>query len=335
MKILLTGVAGLVGSNLAEHLKDRHEIIGVDNLIGGYLDNVPAGIKFLQKNVEDIELQELLDVEVVVHAACTPHEGLSVFAPSLITKNTYGISVDLASKAIASKVRKFIFLSSMARYGTQERVPFTEEMTPKPQDPYGIAKYAFELTLQNLAETHGMEYTVLVPHNIIGKGQKYNDPFRNVAGIMINRMLRGLQPIIYGDGMQMRSFSDIRDVISPLEKCLESNVSNSQVINVGPDDNFITILELAEMIAKLLNFKLIPIFVNQRPREVRMANCSAQKARMLLHYQPKISLEETLSDMIFWVKNRGTLTFDHSLELEIISSMTPVTWTDKTRFDSE
>jgi len=332
-KLLITGVAGLVGSNLCNALKDKYEITGVDNLIGGYIDNVPQTINFLQKDVLDLSNSELDGVDVVIHAACTPHEGLSVFSPSLITHNTYGISVDLLSKSISSGVKKFIFLSSMARYGTQEKWPFTEDMIPKPQDPYGIAKYAFEQTLKNLAETHGIEYSVIVPHNIIGKGQKYNDPFRNVAGIMINRMLRGLQPIIYGDGQQMRSFSDIRDVIDPLEKCISSSVANSQVINVGPDENFISIIELAEIIASIVNFELDPIFIEERPREVRMANCSADKARLLLHYSPKIPLKQTLEEMVGWVEQRGTLNFDHSLKVEIISKITPVTWSDKTRFE--
>lgn len=334
-KILITGVAGLVGSNLCRSLVGQYSIIGVDNLIGGYKDNIPQGIDFLQKNVTELSLEDLGDVEIVVHAACTPHEGLSVFSPSLITHNTYGISVDLLSKSISAGVKKFIFLSSMARYGTQEKWPFTEDMTPAPQDPYGIAKYAFEQTLRNLAETHGIEYTVIVPHNIIGRGQKYNDPFRNVAGIMINRMLRGLQPIIYGDGQQMRSFSDIKDVVSPLEKCISSTVANGQIINVGPDANFISILDLAEKIANLIDFRFDPVFISERPREVRMANCSADKARLLLHYKPLIPLDQTLMDMIQWVRERGTLPFDHSLPLEINSKITPVTWSDKTRFERE
>jgi UDP-glucose 4-epimerase len=107
------------------------------------------------------------------------------------------------------------------------------------------------------------------------------------------------------------------------------------VINVGPEDNFITIIELAERIASLLNFKLDPVFVNERPREVRMANCSADKARLLLHYKPTITLDETLSSMIDWVRNRGTLPFDHSLPLEINSNITPITWSDKTRFERD
>jgi UDP-glucose 4-epimerase len=334
LKILITGVAGLVGSNLARDLMKNHEVVGIDNLIGGYRDNIPAGISFIEKNVEEIDHFDLKDVEVVIHSACTPHEGLSVFSPSLVTLNTFGISMSLLSKCISSKVTKFVFLSSMARYGAQDSWPFTEDMLPKPQDPYGIAKYAFELALKNLSETHGLEYVILVPHNIIGRGQKYNDPFRNVAGIMINRMLRNKQPIIYGDGMQMRSFSDIRDVIEPLKRCIFTSSGNGQVINIGPDHNFISINSLAGKIAKILEFDLDPIYLPARPREVRMANCSAGKARLVLGYNPEITLDQTLDDMVAFVRERGPLPFDHSLPLEIISEITPLTWKDKDYFEN-
>lgn len=331
--VVITGVAGLVGSNLANSLADELKVTGVDNLVGGYADNVPENIDFLEIDVAETPVELLRTADVVVHAACTPHEGLSVFSPSLITKNTYGVSVELLSRSIVAGVDRFVFLSSMARYGAQPRIPFVEDMVPAPQDPYGIAKLAFEQTLSNLAETHGLHYSVVVPHNIIGRGQKYNDPFRNVAGIMINRMLRGQQPVIYGDGNQMRSFSDIRDVIWPLRKLTLSSVGDGEIFNVGPDDNFITINELAETIARIINFDLDPIYVDPRPREVQLANCSADKARRVLHYEPRISLEETLSDMVEWVRSRGVIPFDHSFKIEIHSSLTPITWRDNSLFN--
>jgi len=135
----------------------------------------------------------------------------------VITKNTYGIATSVLSSAISNKVKRFVFCSSMARYGTQESLPFREEMIPKPQDPYGIAKLASELTVRNLCETHNMEYVIAVPHNIIGPRQKYDDPYRNVASIMINLMLQNRQPVIYGDGEQQRCFSFIEDVVNPLK----------------------------------------------------------------------------------------------------------------------
>jgi len=333
MNILITGVAGLVGSNIAKSLSD-HNVIGVDNLIGGYEDNIPKNINFIKKDCNDLKKEDFFEIDVVVHAACTPHEGLSIFSPKIITDNTYGISMNVLSCAIQSGVKKFVFTSSMARYGTQDLLPFTEDMTPKPQDPYGIAKYAFEESLKALSKIHGIDYTIVVPHNIVGPGQVYTDPFRNVVGIMMNRMLQGNQPIIYGDGTQMRCFSDIRDIVEPLKKIILSDIGNKEVINIGPDSNFITINELAQEIASLLDFNLSPIYMNARPSEVKLANCSAAKARRILRYQDKYDLKETLLSMKEWIISRGPEQFNFNLPIEIISDITPKTWIDHRIFNA-
>lgn len=334
MNILITGVAGLVGSSLAKELSKSHNVVGVDNLIGGYIDNVPKNINFVNKDCQELTSDLFIGIDVVIHAACTPHEGLSIFSPKTITDNTFGISMNVLKCAIQANVKKFIFTSSMARYGTQDTVPFTEDMKPKPQDPYGISKHAFEESLKVLSEVHGMEYAIVVPHNIIGPGQVYNDPFRNVAGIMINRMLSNRQPVIYGNGLQMRCFSDISDIIDPIVKIVETNVGNGEVINIGPDSNFITIIELAEKIASLLDFNLNPIYLPDRPKEVKFANCSANKARAILGYNPQITLDTTLKNMIEFVKSRGVKDFNFYLPVEIINDLTPRTWTDHTVFNS-
>jgi UDP-glucose 4-epimerase len=329
--LLITGVAGLVGSSVAKSLYNEN-VIGIDNLSGGYVDNIPDNIKFIKKDCMDITADDISGVDTVFHAACTPYEGLSVFSPHTITQNTYGISTKVLIASANAGVKKFIFTSSMARYGFQDKVPFEESMIPNPQDPYGIAKYSFEQTLSNLADVYGFEYTILVPHNIVGPGQVYNDPYRNVVGIMVNRMLQGKQPIIYGDGNQMRSFSDIRDILDPIKKVIYGNF-NGEVINIGPDSNYISILNLSEMIAKELNFKLDPIFLEDRPKEVRFANCSADKSKRLLGYEQKISLSKTIKDMIDWVSTRGTQPFNFNLPIEVVNKSTPKTWTDYSIFN--
>ncbi len=328
----ITGVAGFLGSHLAEALlAEGHRVIGCDNLIGGYMDNVPSGVEFHAVDCRDRSylMNIMKDVEIVYHCACTAYEGLSVFSPNLVTENTYGITVSVISAAIANKVKRFVYCSSMARYGTQDTLPFVEDMIPKPQDPYGIAKYASELTIRNLCEVHGMEYVIAVPHNIIGPRQKYDDPFRNVASIMINLMLQGRQPIIYGDGEQKRCFSFINDVVNPLVKMGYQDNVVGEVINVGPDEEYITINELAKILADLLDFDLKPIYMPGRPQEVKHASCSANKARKVLDYKTSISLKNGLLDMIDYIKNRGVKPFKYHLELEIISDKTPRTWKDR------
>ncbi|MDP2652239.1 MAG: NAD-dependent epimerase/dehydratase family protein [bacterium] len=328
----ITGVAGFLGSHLAESLlKEGHRVIGCDNLVGGYLDNVPVGVEFHTVDCNNLaEMRNIMrGVDIVYHAAAYAYEGLSVFSPHLVTENVYGATVSTLTSAIACRVKRFVQCSSMARYGMQPVVPFTEEMVCLPQDPYGIAKYAAELTVRNLCEVHGMEYVIAVPHNIIGPRQKYDDPFRNVASIMINMILQGRQPIIYGDGTQKRCFSFIDDVVGPLGKMGTSPKVIGHVINIGPDDEFISINELAKTIANLLDFKLSPVYVPGRPQEVKNASCSADKARKYLDYEPKTSLQDGLMSIIEYIKSRGVKPFKYHIELEIISDLTPRTWKDR------
>ena len=332
MKIFISGVAGFLGSHLADaFLKEGHKVIGCDNLIGGYLDNVPDGVEFYQFdcNYFNSMVKITKDCDVVFHCAATAYEGLSVFSPHLVTKNIVNASVSLMTAAISNNVKRFIFCSSMARYGTQDKVPFTEDMTPKPQDPYGIGKYSCELILKNLSEVHGMEYVIAVPHNIIGSRQKYDDPFRNVASIMINLMLQNRQPIIYGDGNQKRCFSFYSDDIDILKILATHNNVNGEIINIGPDNEFVTINELAIILSELLNFKLDPVYMPGRPQEVFLANCSAEKARKMLNYNPRVTLREGLNEMIKYIQDRGVKPFKYHLDLEIINELTPKTWKDK------
>ena len=332
MKVLVTGIAGFMGSHLADSFIEKgHCVVGIDNLIGGYQDNVPEKAEFHYLDLGDFEAVKDIfkDVDLVVHTACTAYEGLSVFSPALVTRNTSHITTTALSASIYGGVKKFVHMSSMARYGTQDEVPFREHMTPKPQDPYGIAKYASELLIRNISETHGMDYSILVPHNIIGPRQKYDDPFRNVASIMINRMLQGKQPIIYGTGNQMRCFSFMRDVINPLMKACETDIVDGMVINIGPDEEFITINQLAETIADILNFNLDPIYMPGRPQEVTHANCSADLARQLLGYKTTTTLRQGLTELATWIEARGAKEFRYHLPLEFITEKTPKTWTEK------
>jgi UDP-glucose 4-epimerase len=216
----------------------------------------------------------------------------------------------------------------MARYGSGIP-PFTEDQRADPEDPYGIAKYAGELLVANVAATHGMEYVIAVPHNIIGPRQKYDDPYRNVASIMINRMLQGKQPIIYGDGEQVRCFSFVQDCVDPLVKMGTEPGLSGEIINIGPDEEAVTINELATILARLLAFDLNPIRVPARPQEVRDARCSADKARKLLGYRTRVSLEGGLRSMIDWIREHGPKPFQYHLPIEIDSPLVPATWRDR------
>ena len=330
-KILITGVAGFLGSHLAEKLlKLGHHIVGIDNMVGGYEDNVLKEIEFHKVDCCDFEkIKSIMkNVEIVYHCAATAHEGLSVFSPFEISKNNYLASVSIFSAAINEKVKRIIFCSSMARYGDQ-KTPFDENMKTKPVDPYAISKVAAEEVLKNLCDLNNIEWVIAVPHNIIGPRQIYDDPYRNVVSIFLNRMLQGKAPIIYGDGEQKRCFSDIDDCITCIDKMiLDKNVKN-QVINIGPDEEFVTINELSNLISNKLKFNQPPIYVTDRPLEVKHAYCSSDKARKLLNYKTKIPLSKSIDKIIHFIKTKGTMDFDYNFDLEINNKRTPKTWKNK------
>jgi len=267
-------------------------------------------------------------VDIVIHCAATAHEGLSVFSPDFITKNIYQASVATISAAIACKARRFVFCSSMARYGDGV-APFREHETPIPVDPYGIAKLAVEQTLKALGSTHGMEWNIAVPHNIVGPRQRYDDPFRNVVSIMANRNLQGKPAYIYGDGEQTRCFSYIADCIACLEKlALDPNIVG-ETVNIGPDEGTITINDLAKLVADECGFTGKPIHIADRPCEVKHATCSADKARSLLGYKTTVDVEQSIKETVAWIKQQGPKEFDYEFPLEIINNKTPTTWKDR------
>ena len=331
MKIFITGIAGFLGSHLADRFIELgHTVIGNDTLIGGYIDNVPKQAQLFVVDCCDVEeMSKIMEgSDIVIHCAATAHEGLSVFSPSFITKNIFEASVATISAAIQNNIKRFVFCSSMARYGNQES-PYNEDMKPMPEDPYAVAKVASEDVLKMLCETHGMEWNIAIPHNIVGPRQRYDDPFRNVMSIMINRNLRGKPSIIYGDGEQTRCFSYVDDCIQCLEKmALDSNIV-SQIINIGPDEGTITVKEMAKIVAEECNMNEPAIHMPDRPREVKHAACSSDKARKLLNYETKIELRTAVQKTVEYVKQKGPKEFDYSYPLEIINDKTPTTWKNR------
>tara|TARA_A100001011_G_scaffold382182_1_gene451590 strand:+ start:428 stop:1438 length:1011 start_codon:yes stop_codon:yes gene_type:complete len=330
-KILVTGAAGFLGSHLSAKLIDLgHQVVGIDNMIGGYEDNVSKKIEFHKIDCCDFEKVKKImkGINIVYHCAATAHEGLSVFSPFEITKNNYLASVSIFTAAINEKVERIIFCSSMARYGKQE-TPFTETMKPMPVDPYAISKVASEEVLKNLCNLNNIEWVIAVPHNIIGPKQKYDDPFRNVVSIMINRMLQGKAPIIYGDGEQTRCFSYIDDCLSCLIPMLDQKNLNKQIINIGPDEEFVTINKIAQICSNLTGVNLEPIHKKDRPQEVKHATCSADKARDMLNYKTTVTLQDGIKKTLEYIKKRGTRPFDYNINIEINNELTPSTWKNK------
>ncbi len=333
MKVYITGMAGFLGSHLADWFVARgDEVRGCDNFSTGEVVNLSPALRDIvdYSDIESLGPADFEGADVVFHCAALAYEGTSHFSPSLISRNIYAGSAAVFSAAIAAGVKRIVYTSSMARYGNlrANHLVFHEWATPDPVDPYGIAKEAAERLLFNLCETHGIEWSIAVPHNIYGPRQRYIDPYRNVAAIMANLMLMGQRPIIYGDGSQVRCFSYIDDV-APTLAHMGTYADCREIINIGPDEGAVTILELAETIAAIIGVPFNPVFVPERPREVKRAVCSSDKARNLLGFEQRTGLREGLEKLVAYIVERGPKPFVHHLPIEIESGLLPLTWRRK------
>ena len=332
MHIFITGIAGFLGANLADYyISKKFKVSGCDNLVGGTTKNINLKkVKFYKANCENLdEMTKIMKgVDVVVHAAAYPHEGLSSFSPYLICKSNFIGAVSVFTAAIQKKVKRIVFCSSMARYGGVQ-FPFYENQNAKPVDPYGVSKLAAEQVLKILSDSHGIEYNIAVPHNIIGPKQKYDDPYRNVVSIMINLMLQKRRPIIYGDGKQTRNFSDIDDCIYCLDKLIRDKKIKSEIFNIGPDEDSVSINELYEILSNKLQFNKDAQYVEDRPNEVKNAICSSDKARKFLSYKTRVGLSDSIDKVINYIKKNVPKKFEYNYRLEIQNKLTPKTWKNK------
>lgn len=330
-RVFISGVAGLIGSALANRMLELgYTVVGCDNLSGGDRANVPAGVLFYESDILDFSknIEILKDVDIVFHAAAAAYDGLSVFCPSQIAHNIYSGTASIISAAIENKIGHFIYFSSMSRYG-QNLTPFTEDQTPAPRTPYGVSKVASENLVKNLSELHGMKYSIVVPHNVIGPHQKSDDPFRNVVAIMLNRIFSSKPPIIYGDGFQRRCFSDVLDCVDCLVAIAESKESHGDIVNIGPDTEDITINELVQKLLAITESELQPIYMPKRPGEVQLAVCSSEKAKSKYGFKRKVSLDESLIRIASHLKVHCRREFNYHIDLEINGSIVPKTWSDK------
>lgn len=338
MKVLVTGAAGFLGSWITDKLVEAgHEVVALDNCVSGDWNNIktslvePTTVRLTHCSVDEWSNylgRGFEGCSAVYHCAALPYEGLSVYSPAMVVRNIVSGTVNVATAAIRAGVKRFINCSSMARYG-KGSPPFQEYHATHPCDPYGMAKVQAEEQLDLLGTLHNMTVLHAVPHNIYGPRQRYDDPYRNVAAIMVNRMLRGLQPIIYGDGSQVRCFSYIDDVLPTMLQLLDCEADHGEVFNVGPDDGWVSIRELANIIANLLHWTTLePIYLPPRRCEVARAYCSSAKIRDRFDYETKTTLAEGLRQLIEDVKRRGPKEFDYFLRLEL-PEYAPAAWKEK------
>ena len=304
MKIFVTGCAGLLGANYTRHLlANGHEVIGIDDLSGGYKAFVTKGENFsfvklnLERRKKIVELFEEHKPEVLVHFAAYAAEGLSPFIRNYNYRNNLICSANLINECIKHDT-KFIFTSSMAVYGEQEP-PFTEDKRPQPIDPYGIAKYAVECDLKLAHEQFGLRYNIVRPHNVLGIYQNIWDRYRNVIGIFIRKTLNGIPILVYGDGEQTRAFSDIKYYMEPFDRLLTEY--DGETFNIGADKYF-TLNEVAEAVQKVgkkYGYE-VPIEHGEPRHEVKHAYCDHTKAKSMLQFSDGTNLDDLIESMFVW-----------------------------------
>jgi UDP-glucose 4-epimerase len=310
-KVLITGVAGLLGSHFSRYLIDKgYEVIGVDNLSGGYIDFVDPRMiesgKFYNIDLTDVQkitkVFEETKPEYVYHFAAYAAEGLSPFIRNFNYTNNLLCSVNIINNCIKYDIKKIIFTSSMAVYG-HGNPPFKEEQTPSPADPYGVAKYAVEMDLKVAYEQFGLKYTIVRPHNVIGIYQNIWDKYRNVIGIWTRRILNKQSICIFGDGKQKRAFSDIKFYMQPFEKLMAE--FDGEIFNIGADHEY-ELNEVAEIIQKVgVEFGYnSPIEHLEERKEVKDAYCNHDKAKSMLSFSDDTNIESTIREMFVWAKSQ-------------------------------
>lgn len=320
-RILCTGNAGFIGSHIVEGLLNQgHTVIGVDDLSGGFLENLPTHrspnfhrFQFYKRDICDYRAMEEIFMghkpEVVVHLAASAREGASWLDLHKITRSNIFMSSILIELAIKYKTSKFVFFSSMAAYGHNKgKAAFSEDTKLSPCDPYGVSKTCTEMTLRMMSKAHGMPFVVIRPHNVFGERQSLCDPFRNFIGISMNRLMRCEDIVLFGEG-HIRAFSYIFDSLPAFIKATESGVADGETINVGGKES-VQVAEAAREILKHFpeanqTIRLLP----PRYGEVEVAYSTFDKSERLLGYEEKIGWREGIARMAVWAHAQGAKTW--------------------------
>lgn len=303
--VLVTGGAGFIGSHVARWLVDAgHRVIVLDDLSGGFLENVPSGAEFVKGSVQDAALVDaLFDRErfsYVFHLAAYAAEGLSHFIRNFNYRNNLVGSVNLINAAVNSgSVKCFVFTSSIAVYG-RNQTPMVEDLVPQPEDPYGISKYAIELDLRAAKEMFGLNHIIFRPHNVYGEHQNIGDPYRNVIGIFMRQILTGQPLTVFGDGEQVRAFSYIDDVAPVIAASIERQDAWNEVYNIGADKPW-TVNELAAAVCAAMGRPDSEIRHLPARNEVVTAYSSHEKVKRVFgDLVRNIPLDEGIAKMAKW-----------------------------------
>jgi len=307
-KILITGVAGLLGSRLSDWVinNTNYEVVGIDDLSGGFTENINPKVKFYKFNLTNLEkLKEVFkkeNIEIIYHFAAYAAEGLSPFIRKFNYENNVIASSNLITCSIEFNIKRFIFASSMAVYGEKYEPPFHEDLLQAPIDPYGVAKYAVEMDLKIASHQHGLNYTIIRPHNFYGINQNIWDKYRNVLGIWMYQILNKESPTIFGDGSQVRAFSYVDDSVIPFWNASQNDNCKGEIINLGGTKEY-SISEACNILINVTGQNIKPVYLEPR-HESKYAWATWDKSIELLGFEHKVNLEEGVGKMWEWAKKQ-------------------------------
>jgi UDP-glucose 4-epimerase len=327
---LVTGGAGFIGAHLTRALLDRGDQVTVlDDLSGGFTDNVDQRATFVEGSITDHELvDDLFERErfsVVYHCAAYAAEGLSHFIKRFnYTNNVIG-SVNLINASVNTDVNCFVFFSSIAVYGAGQ-APMTEDMRPEPEDSYGIAKYAVERELAVSREMFGLDYVVFRPHNVYGELQNIGDRYRNVLGIFINQIMQDQPLSIFGDGEQTRAFTHVDDVIPTIVEAPTLERASGEVFNVGADRAY-TVNQLADVVRSAMGVPDHPVVHHPPRNEVKHAFSDHTKVQRTFGHRPHVDLEAGVARMVEWARRHGPRKTPRFENIEVMKNLPP-SWLD-------
>jgi UDP-glucose 4-epimerase len=323
---LVTGGAGFMGAHLVRALLERgDEVVALDDLSGGCRANVDSEVRFVESSVVDVDMIDRLFAQErfdrVYHLAAYAAEGLSHFIKRFnYTNNVLG-SVTLINAAVNHGAECFVFTSSIAVYGA-EQTPMSEEMTPQPEDSYGIAKRAVELELQCSKQMFDLDYVIFRPHNVYGELQNIGDRYRNVLGIFINQIMRDEPLSIFGDGTQTRAFTYVADVIGPLAEAPETPGARGEIFNVGADRPW-SVNDLADLVRREMGVPEHPIVHHDARNEVRHAFSDHSKLDRVFGRRVQTDLSDGVSRMCGWAREHGPRSTSSFTGIEVEKNLPP------------
>ena len=323
---LVTGGAGFIGAHVVRDLiKEGRPVLVLDDLSGGFTENLPENVKFIQGSITDHDLLEQIfnehEIEYVYHLAAYAAEGLSHFIKRFNYTNNLIGSVNLINESIKHKVKCFVFTSSIAVYGALPP-PMREDMTPEPEDPYGVAKLAVEQELKVSHEMFGLDYVVFRPHNVYGEYQNLGDRYRNVVGIFMNQLMQEKPLTIFGDGSQTRAFTYVGDISPIIANCVNRKEAYGEIFNVGADKNY-SVKDLATEVMNAIGIDGELRFTEARNE---VLHAYSDHAKTISHFgeYAKTSLSDGLKKMADWAKTVGIKKSSRFKDIEILEKLPPI-----------